>query len=290
MTILNAGWDGLCNHLRDGSWEDTIKLCASATTSEICEWVQVGNDVCTPHCKYWVRLHSSFWFSATCAAAIVIEITFFICTNKINLNLKESSDKLIFVVKGFLKLPNLHMLIKQKSYHFPETWPLGLLANCQQCSQFAMPPLFKDPEVPWTSASDKAQLQIFWQLCQIKLLGLLKGLELLELKHLTYPRLMTGFGMLVFFRILSLTEFLVRYLTLFFLFLVIEGFRWFWMGSLPKNIHWMLQFLQAPFSILHFSYYILMTFLIMLSVILLSMLMILLSTLSVTWHLICGNN
>ena len=57
MTILNAGWDGLCNHLRDGSWEDTIKLRASATASEICEWLQVGIDVSIPHCKYWVRLH-----------------------------------------------------------------------------------------------------------------------------------------------------------------------------------------------------------------------------------------
>ena len=41
---------------------------------------------------------------------------------------------------------------------------------------------------------------------------------------------------------------------------------------------------------LHFSYYTLMTFRMMLSVILLSMLMILLSILSVIMHLICGNN
>ena len=39
-----------------------------------------------------------------------------------------------------------------------------------------------------------------------------------------------------------------------------------------------------------FSYYILMAFLIMLSVILLSILMILLSTLNVIRHMICGNN
>ena len=48
------------------------------------------------------------------------------------------------------------------------------------------------------------------------------------------------------------------------------------MGSLYKNTQFMLVFLKAPFLILHFSYYTLMTFLIMLSVILLSMLMILL--------------
>ena len=84
--------------------------------------------------------------------------------------------------------------------------------------------------------------------------------------------------MLVFFTNLSLMEFQVRYLALFLLFSVIDGFKWFWMGSLLKNIELML--------------YTLITFLMMLSVILLSMLMILLSTLrvSVIRHLFCGNN
>ena len=60
------------------------------------------------------------------------------------------------------------------------------------------------------------------------------------------------------------------------------------MGSLHENIQLMLEFLKAPFLVLHFSYYTLMTFLMMLSAILLSMLMILLSTLNVIRHLICG--
>ena len=51
------------------------------------------------------------------------------------------------------------------------------------------------------------QLQIFSQLYLIELVGLLTGLGLLELWHLIYPRLLTGFGMLVFFTNLSLTEF-----------------------------------------------------------------------------------
>ena len=96
--------------------------------------------------------------------------------------------------------------------------------------------------------------------------------------------------MLVFFTNLSLMEFQVRYLALFLLFSVIDSFEWFWMGSLHKNIQLILEFLKAPFLVLHFSYYTLMTFLMMLSVILLSMLMILLFILSVTRHLICGNN
>ena len=96
--------------------------------------------------------------------------------------------------------------------------------------------------------------------------------------------------MLVFFTNLSLFQFQVRYLALFLLFSVIGCFEWFWMVSLHRDIQLMLKFLRGPFLVLHFSYYTLMTFLMMLSVILLSMLMILLSILSVIRHLICGNN
>ena len=61
------------------------------------------------------------------------------------------------------------------------------------------------------------------------------------------------------------------------------------MGNLHKNIQLMLKFFNGPFLVLHFSYYKLVTFLMMLSVILLSTL-ILLPTPKVTRHLICGNN
>ena len=96
--------------------------------------------------------------------------------------------------------------------------------------------------------------------------------------------------MLVFFTNLGLMEFQVGYLALFLRFSVIDGFGWFWMGNFHKNIQLMLEFLKGPFLVLHFSYYTLMTFLIMLSVISLAMLMILLSTLNMIRHLICGNN
>ena len=46
--------------------------------------------------------------------------------------------------------------------------------------------------------------------------------------------------MLVFFINLSLMEFQVRYLALFLLFAVIDGFKWFWMESLHMNIQLML--------------------------------------------------
>ena len=93
------------------------------------------------------------------------------------------------------------------------------------------------------------QLQILSQLYLIELLGLLTHLGLLELQHLIYPRLLTGFGILVFFTNLTLVEFQVRYLALFLLFSVKAGFKWFWMVSLHKNMQLMLEFLKAPFFI-----------------------------------------
>ena len=51
---------------------------------------------------------------------------FFCCTKRINLLiLKYSSDRLVIIAKGFLKLPNLHVLIKQKSPLLPRNLALG---------------------------------------------------------------------------------------------------------------------------------------------------------------------
>ena len=72
-----ADWDGLRDHLIDVPWEDVFKIGASAAASEFCEWVQVGIDVYIPHRKYLVKPHSSPWFSAACAAAIVHRSPFF---------------------------------------------------------------------------------------------------------------------------------------------------------------------------------------------------------------------
>ena len=57
-------------------------------------------------------------------------------------------------------------------------------------------------------------------------------LGILELWHLIYPRLLTGFCMLIFFT--NVKEFQVIYLALFLLFSVIDGFEWFWMESLNR--------------------------------------------------------
>ena len=92
------------------------------------------------------------------------------------------------------------------------------------------------------------QLQNFSQLHLIEWLGLLKSLGLLELWHLIYSRLLTGFGMLVYFTKLSLMEFQVRYLALFLLFSVIDCFKWFWKSSqeYPVNAGVPQGFIDCP--------------------------------------------
>ena len=63
-----GNWDGLRDHLRDVPWEEVVNFF---------EWVQVGINVYIPHRKYQVKPHSSRWFSAACAAAIVHRNHFF---------------------------------------------------------------------------------------------------------------------------------------------------------------------------------------------------------------------
>ena len=84
-----ADWDGVCDHLRDILWEEIFKLSASAAASEFSEWVQVGIYVYIPHRKYQFKPHSSPWFSAAGAAAIVHRNHFFhLCQQNKFLNLK----------------------------------------------------------------------------------------------------------------------------------------------------------------------------------------------------------
>ena len=79
-------WDCLRGHLRDFPWEDILKLGASIAASEFCERVQVEIDVYIPHRKYQFKPHSSPWFSAACAVAIVHRNHFF------HLNQKDKSS------------------------------------------------------------------------------------------------------------------------------------------------------------------------------------------------------
>ena len=116
----------------DGPWDDVFKLGAYVAASEFFEWVQVVIDVYIPHRKCQVKPHSSPCFSAACAAALVHRNHFFSLHQKDKSSeYKVSSYRLVIAAKGFLKLPNLHMLIKQKSPSFPRNLALGTLVNCQ---------------------------------------------------------------------------------------------------------------------------------------------------------------
>ena len=75
-----ADWDGLRDHLRDVPWEDIFKLSASTAASKFCEWVRIGYIymyIYISHRKNQIKPHSSPWFSASCAAAIVHRNHFF---------------------------------------------------------------------------------------------------------------------------------------------------------------------------------------------------------------------
>ena len=63
--------------MKDVPWEDIVKLGDSAFANEFYGWVQVGIDVYVPYRKYLLKPHSSPWFSAACAAAVVHRNIFF---------------------------------------------------------------------------------------------------------------------------------------------------------------------------------------------------------------------
>ena len=157
-----ADWDGLRNHLRDVPWEDIFQLSASAAASEFCEWVQVGIDVYIPHCKYQIKPHSSPWFSAACAAAIVHRNHFF-CLYQRN---KSSESKGKFRqasnhCKRVLEATKLAYVTKTKESITSQklgSRDFSRIANSVlNKGKSATPPLFNGTDV-LSSASDKVKL------------------------------------------------------------------------------------------------------------------------------------
>ena len=158
----HADWDGLRDHLRDVPWEDIFKLGASAAASEFCQWIQVGIDVYIPHRKYQVKLHSSPWFSAACAAAIVHRNHFF----RLYQREKSSDSKVKFRqasnrCKRVLEAAKLAYANKTKESITSQklgSRDFWRIANSVlNKGKSAIPPLFNGPEV-LSSASDKAKL------------------------------------------------------------------------------------------------------------------------------------
>ena len=150
-----ADWDGLRDHLRDVPWEDIFNLSASAAASEFCEGVQVGIDVYIPHRKYQVKPHSSPWFSATCAAAIVHRNHFFRLYQKD----KSSESKVEFrQASNRCKLAYANKTKESITSQKLDSGDFWRLANSAlNKGKYAIPPLFNGPEVLF-SASGKAKL------------------------------------------------------------------------------------------------------------------------------------
>ena len=144
------------------AWEDIFKLGASIAASEFCEWVQVGIDVYIPHCKYQVKPHSSPWFSAACAAAIVhrnhfcylyqqnksseSKVKFRQASNRCNRVLEAA--KLVYATKT-------KESITSQKLGSRDFWRIA--NSVLNKGKSAIPPLFNGPEV-LSSASDKAKL------------------------------------------------------------------------------------------------------------------------------------
>ena len=118
-----ADWDGLCDYLGDVPLADIFKLSAFAAASEFCEWILVGIDVYMPHRKYQVKPHSSPWFSAACAAAIVHRNHFFHLyqrekSSDSELKFRQASNH----CKRVLEAAKFAYANKTRVHYFPETW------------------------------------------------------------------------------------------------------------------------------------------------------------------------
>ena len=148
--------------MRDVPWEDIFKLGASAAASEFCEWVQVGIDVYIPYRKYQVKPHSSPWFSAACAAAIVHRNYFFrLYQREISSDSKVKFGQASNRCKRVLEAAKLTYANKTKesiTSHKLGSRDFWRIANSVlNKGKSAIPPLFNGPEV-FSSASDKAKL------------------------------------------------------------------------------------------------------------------------------------
>ena len=123
--------------------------------------MQVGIDVYIPHRKYQVKLHSSLWFSASCAAAIVHRNPFFCFYQR-----EKSSDskvKLRQASNHCKRVPEAAKLAyANKAKESITSHKLGshdfwqIANNVLKKGKSDVPPLFSCLEV-LSSASDKAK-------------------------------------------------------------------------------------------------------------------------------------
>ena len=157
-----ADWGGLHDHLRDIPWEDIFKLSASAAASEFCEWVQVGIDVYILHRKYHVKPHSSPWFSAACAVAIVHRNHFFhfyqqnkFSESKLKFRKASNHYKRVLEAAKLAYANKTKESITSKRLGSRDFWQIA--NSVLNKGKSPIPPLFNGPEV-LSSAFDKAKL------------------------------------------------------------------------------------------------------------------------------------
>ena len=155
-----ADWNGLCDHLRDVSWEGFFKFSVSAAASEFCEWIHVGIDVYIPHRKYQVKPDSSPWFSPACAAAIVYRNHFFHSyqndkSSESKVKFRQASNHCKRVLEA-AKLAHANKTKESITFLKVGSWDIWQIFNSVlNKGTSAIPPLFNGPEV-LSSASDKA--------------------------------------------------------------------------------------------------------------------------------------
>ena len=157
-----ADWDSLRDYMRDVPWENIFKLSVSTAASESCEEVQVGIDVCIPHHKYQVKPHSSPWFSAACAAAIVHRNHFFCLyqkdkssDSKVQLRQASNHCKRVLEAAKLAYANKTKESITSQKLGSRDFWRIA--NSVLNKGKSAIPPLFNGPEV-LSSASDQTKL------------------------------------------------------------------------------------------------------------------------------------
>ena len=161
--VLSVSTDFPLNSQQDAPFHCTAyDYSRTDCDGEFCDWVQVRIDVYIPYRKYQVKPHSSPWFSASCATAIIHRNHFFRLYQKD----KSSDSKVKFRqasnrCKRVLEAAKLAYANKTKEsitsqklgsrdfWQIPNSvWNKG---------KSAIHPLFNKPEV-LSFASDKAKL------------------------------------------------------------------------------------------------------------------------------------
>ena len=147
--------------MRNVPWEDIFRLGAFAAANELCESVQVGIDVYSPHRKYQVKPHSSSWFSAGCAAAISHRNHFFrlyqkdkSSDSKVKFRQASNRCKSVLEAAKFAYADKTKESITSQKLDSRDFWRIA--NSVLNKGKSAIPPLFNGPEM-LSSASDKAK-------------------------------------------------------------------------------------------------------------------------------------